>query len=219
MNDPVLHPASERLQAFVEGALETADRALVESHLLACPQCRGEVEEWTSLFAVLAAMPQLQPRANFADRVMAHVALPDPWYVRSIAHVGNRIQVFAPKTTRGWATAAAFITLPVVVLSALVFWIFSQSYITPQGVVAFTYERMQSAADGLVSSVLSAAMHSNVTLFALRAFEAISNAGLGAAGALAAAISMATALSAWVLYQNLFRTTRRENRSYVSYSF
>lgn len=219
MNDPILHPASERLQAFVEGALESADRALVESHLPGCAQCRGEVEEWSSLFAVLSAMPRFEPKLNFADRVMAQVVLPDPWYVRSIAHVSNRIQVYAPKTTRGWAAAAAFVTLPLVVFSALVFWVFSQSYVTPQGVVAFAFDRVQNAADGLVSTVLSAAMHSNVTLFALRAFEAISNAGLGAAGALAAAISMATALSAWVLYQNLFRTTKRENRSYVSYSF
>lgn len=219
MNDPILHPASERLQAFIENALETADRAVVESHILGCPQCEREVEEWRSLFAVLNSLPQFEPKLDFANRVMANVTLPEPWYVRTAARVGSRVQVLVPKTTRDWAAAAACLALPIALFGALAYWVLSKPYITPSGLIAFTFERVQSVVTTFAAGAFSAALQSDVALYAARGLGAVSNAGLGAAGALAAAVAMATALSAWVLYQNLFRTTTRENRSYVSYSF
>ena len=105
MNDPMIHPTAEKLQSFVEGLLDVSDRAVLESHLIACPACQSEVAEWRSLYNVLAAMPQMEPAKGFANRVMSHVTLPDPWYVRALVFVGDRAHQFAPRTTRGWAAA------------------------------------------------------------------------------------------------------------------
>jgi hypothetical protein len=169
---------------------------------------------------MLATLPRHAPSKGFADRVMAQIALPDPWYVRAAARVGAQLQVFAPKTSRGWALAAACLALPIAIFGALAAWILSKPYITAHGLVTFTVERTRAALDAAAQGTLATILQSDVALFFARGLDALSNAGLGAAGALAVATAMAIALSVWVLYQNLFRMTpRRENHTYVSFSF
>ena len=220
MSDPMIHPETERLQLFAEARLDQADHSVVESHLIGCDTCTAEVEEWRSLFTLLATMPYHAPSKGFVDRVMAHVVLPDPWYVRAAARVGTQLQTFVPRTTRGWAFASAFFALPVVFFTALAAWLLSRPYITPNGLVSFAVERIQTALDTAAKGTLSTVLQSDIALFFARALDALVSAGVGTAGALALATAMAIALSVWVLYQNLFRmTTRRENHSYVSYSF
>ena len=220
MNNPIHHPAAETLQSFVEGLLDGSDRAVLESHLLGCAECQSEVEEWRSLYLALGAMPLLAPSRGFTNRVMAHVRLPDPWYVRVPALVGARLQVFVPQTTRGWAIATACLALPMLFIAAVTAWVLSKPYITVNSVLAFTYEKGNEVLDSVAAGTMATVLQSDIALFAVRGLDALRNAGLGAAGALAVAVSMATALSAWVLYQNLFRTPmKRENRHYASYSF
>ena len=220
MKDPILHPLSEKLQAYVDNQVDAADRAVLESHLLGCALCKGEVEEWRSLFAMLSTMPQVAPSRGFANRVMAHIELPDPWYARLPARVAAQLRTFVPKTTRGWTVATACLALPIVGFAALAAWLMSKPYITAQGLVSFTYEKVQGTFEALASGTVSSVLQSDVALFAARGLDAVTSAGVGAAGALIFAVSMATALSAWVLYQNLFRSNAaRENRHYASYSF
>jgi len=220
MKDPILHPATEKLQGFVEDALAAGDRVVVESHLLGCTECQSEVEEWRSLFAMLSTMPQVAPSRDFANRVMAHIELPDPWYARLPARVSAQLKPFVPKTTRGWAAAAACLALPIAFFTALAAWLLSKPYITSQGLLAFTYDKAKGGISALANGTLSTILQSDVALFAARGLDAVTSAGVGAAGALIFAVSMATALSAWVLYQNLFRTHEaRENRHYATYSF
>lgn len=220
MNNPIVHPAAEKLQTFVEGLLDAGDRAVLESHLLGCPECQSEVEEWRSLYMVLGSMPVLAPSKGFANRVMAQITLPDPWYMRVPAHMASRLQLFVPQTTRGWAAATACLALPMMFIAAVTAWVLSRPYITAQGVLSFTYVKATEAGHSIASGALSMVLQSDAALFAARGLDVVMNAGLGAAGALAVATSMATALSAWVLYQNLFRTpTKRENKNYASYSF
>jgi anti-sigma factor RsiW len=47
------HLQGDELQTFVEGGVQEGDRAMIESHLVACLRCRSEVEEWRSLFTAL----------------------------------------------------------------------------------------------------------------------------------------------------------------------
>jgi hypothetical protein len=216
----MIHPDMERLQLYIEERLGDGDRAVLESHLLGCAACQSDVEEWRSLFTMLATMPYHAPAKGFADRVMAHVVLPDPWYVRAAARVSNQLQVFTPRTTRGWAFATAFFAVPIAFFAALTAWILSKPYITPNGLVSYAVDRTQAAVDSAAQGTLATILQSDIALFFARGLDALANAGLGTAGALAAATAMAMALSVWVLYQNLFRmTTRRENHTYVSYSF
>jgi hypothetical protein len=220
MKDSNLHPDTEKLQGIVEEALAAGERVVVESHLLGCADCRNEVEEWTSLFAMLSTMPRVAPSFGFANRVMAHVELPDPWYARLPARVGAQLRTFVPKTTRGWAAATACLALPIAFFAALAAWLLSKPYITPQGLVAFTYGKVQGAIEAVATGAMSTVLQSDVALITARSLDAVTSAGAGAAGALLFAVSMATALSAWVLYQNLFRTkATRENRHYATFSF
>jgi|SRR5688500_5744948 len=220
MNDPMIHPTAEKLQSFVEGLLDVSDRAVLESHLIACPACQSEVAEWRSLYNVLAAMPQMEPAKGFANRVMSHVTLPDPWYVRVPARVAERLQVFVPQTTRGWAAATAFLAMPMLFFVGVAAWVLSKPYITAQGLMSFTYAKASAIVNSVATGTWSTILQSDAALLAVRGMNAVSNAGLGAAGALVFAVSLATALSAWVLYQNLFRPTmKRAIRHYVSYSF
>jgi anti-sigma factor RsiW len=220
MNDPILHPASDRLQAFVEGILDAADSAIVESHLQGCTACQSDAEQWRSLFSVLATLPQYAPAPNFAARVMAHVKLPDPWYVRAAARVTAELQLYVPKTTRGWAVATACLGLPVLVFSALAAWLLSKPYMTPQGVLAFAADRIESFATSNASGMYANLLQSNAALYLARGLESLSNAGLGATGAVLAAFTLGVGVSIWYLYQTLIRTsTTRGNRDYVSYCF
>ena len=219
MSDSILHPNTERLQSLVEGILDDAERVVIESHLVDCATCQTEVEEWRSLFATLASMPQFSPSLQFADRVMASVVLPDPWYVRALAKVGDRVQVIAPKTTRGWAFATAFLALPFTLFAVFATWLLSKPYMTPANVYAFVMDRggklMNIVAEGAVSQLLQ----TDLALFAARQLDALSSAGVGTAGAFLAAVAVATASSAYILYQNLFRANAHRNERYASYSF
>ncbi|HEY0808900.1 MAG TPA: zf-HC2 domain-containing protein [Longimicrobiales bacterium] len=219
MSDSTLHPNTERLQSFVEGILGDAERVVVESHLLSCTTCQTEVEEWRSLFGMLATMPQFSPSIYFADNVMRSVQLPDPWYVRALVFVGDRLHQVAPKTTRGWAAATAFLSVPFAIFAALTAWVISKPYITPRNVFAFAYTRVEAFATNAVQAGLDSILQTDIALFVARGLNAIATAGVGTAGAMFAGVAVATAASAYVLYQNLFRARAQTNQRYVTYSF
>jgi anti-sigma factor RsiW len=219
MSDSLLHPNPERLQSLVEGTLDAGEQAVLESHLLECTTCQHDVQEWRSLFSVLSALPQFSPSVHFADNVMASVRLPDPWYVRALIKVGDRMQVIAPKTTRGWAFATALLALPFAAFAVLATWLLSKPYMTPSNVLAFTMHRGSELINGVAQAVLAQLMETDIALFVARQLEALTSAGLGTAGALLAAVAVATAGSAYILYQNLFRAHAHRNERYVSYSF
>ena len=103
MSEPILHPPPDRLQAYVEGSLDEADRAVLDSHLLVCPNCHGEIEQWRTLFATLATLPQFSPALGFVERVMAGVHVRQPWAAR----VAEFLRRLVPNTTAGWAAATA----------------------------------------------------------------------------------------------------------------
>lgn len=150
---------------------------------------------------------------------MASVKLPDPWYVRALIKVGDRVQVIAPKTTRGWAFATAFLALPFTAFAVLATWLLSKPYMTPSNVLAFTTHRGSELIRGFTQAVLAQIMETDIALFVARQLEALSGAGLGTAGALLAAMAVATAGSTYILYQNLFRANAHRNERYVTYSF
>jgi anti-sigma factor RsiW len=217
--DSILHPNTERLQSFVEGTLGDGDRVVLESHIIDCPACQHEVAEWRSLFSVLATLPQFSPSIHFADNIMASVKLPDPWYVRALVKAGDRLHVIAPKTTRGWAFATGFLALPFVLFSVFATWLLSKPYITPANVVAFALDRGGALFNKVAEGTIAQLLQTDIALYAARQLEMLSTAGMGAAGAMLAAVAVATAGSAYILYQNLFRANAHRNQRYVSYSF
>lgn len=199
----------------MEGSLADAERAVLESHLLGCSRCQGDVEEWRALFSVLAELPQFTPSAGFADRVMAGVQLPLPWYSRAVA----RVEQHLPRTTRGWALVTAFVSLPVLVFGAALAWLLSRPGITTGSLVAFVRDQSVRLFEAVGGRIARTLLTSEATLWiAARLHEigaSISTEEIGAAAAVFAVLSV---LSGWVLYHFLFQTSKRETH-YVSYSF
>jgi hypothetical protein len=214
------HLNGEELQTFVEGGALEGDRAMIESHLVACLRCRSEVEEWSSLFVALSSMPQFEPSSGFADRVIAglhqsHATAGASWYVRA----GQMAARIAPKTTRGWALAAAFLALPLVSGGLFLSWLMSHAYVTPRTLWAFATDRGAHALEGLGTGTISWLMKTDLIAWAVNmSGQVVHQVGMSGLGALLAGVALATTVSIWVLYRNLFRSPTRE-ASYVSYSF
>jgi anti-sigma factor RsiW len=63
------------LTAYVDGALEPAERAAVESHLARCADCRAERESLAAAVALLARLPPAPaPSPSFEQRFYARLA-------------------------------------------------------------------------------------------------------------------------------------------------
>ncbi len=203
----MLHPTPERLESYVEGALDDAERAVIESHLVTCARCQAEADEWKAVFAALSSLPRFAPSPGFADRVMAGVQVRQPWTVR----VMDLLRRLVPSGTTGWLLATALLALPVVTMGGLLAWLLSRPGITPETLWLFVRHRVS---DGLMSlagragaAVLESSTAQWVWDFAQRVFERVDTTQLGVA---AAAFAVMTVVALWILYDNLFRTSSRE---------
>jgi hypothetical protein len=234
------HPPAERLEAFVEGLLDAGDRVVVESHLLGCADCQTAVEEWRTLFAALAGLPEFEPTQGFADRVMTRVRVaPRRVPARSLGErlsgwnwsaaqaafsgaagrAGGALGRIMPRTTFGWAMATAFVSLPFVLGAAAMGWLVSRSYVTPESLWLFASTQAVDGMRALGGTAVSTAMQTDVAAWLVSQGSALlETAGITGVGVLAAAAGVTTVLSIWVLYRNLFRTPTRES-NYASYSF
>jgi hypothetical protein len=215
------HPGTESLQAYAETSLPTGDAVTVESHLLTCPRCATEVEEWRALFMALSALPQLAPSPGFVDRVLMKVRTPKPapQYALVFQRAGELFTRLTPRTASGWALVAAFVALPLFTGGAALTWLFARGYLTPAMIWAFLNDRAAGGVQSIGSSVLTALMRSDAMLWLANATQQVlSNSGAVGLGALAGAAALVTTLSIWILYRNLFRTPTRESK-YVTYSF
>ncbi|HSJ07481.1 MAG TPA: zf-HC2 domain-containing protein [Longimicrobiales bacterium] len=225
------HPTEDRLEAFVEGLLDAGERVVIESHLVGCPRCGAQVEEWRALFAALSGLPQFEPAPGFAERVMSGVRVAPKakrrpswqrargWAAGRAATVGTAVAGVLPKSTFGWAVAAAFLALPVLAGAAFTAWLLSRSYLTPETLWAYVSSRAVEGVQSLGSTALTAALQTDVIAWlVLRGGELLETAGATGVGAVLATVSAATMLSIWVLYRNLIRTPTRET-NYVTFSF
>lgn len=206
------HLAADRLEAYVEGLLDQADRVIVESHLVSCGQCRHEVDEWLALFAALSDLPDLEPSAEFADRVMSRVRItPRRVWRRQVAQAGAFVARVLPKTTAGWGFATALLALPMVLGGALLLWLDSKSFLTPEMALAFFSTQVVDGARALAAGAASTLMQTDIVAWAVEYAPAfLETAGMTGIGALLAGAGAVTMLSIWVLYRNVFRTPSRD---------
>lgn len=209
------HPAPERLEAYVEDSLAAAERAVVESHLLTCARCQAVAEEWQTLFAELSSLPRPAPSPGFADRVMAGVRVPQPWYTRAAAWLGRLM----PATTRGWAIAAAAIAAPVLTVAGAVAWVLSRPWISAQGLWLFVRDRTAEVAVGVTGWLGDLLLENTVALWVgEHGRSVLEGAGLPGIGLGLALLLGLTTLSAWIIYRNVVRTPTRDVH-YASYCF
>jgi anti-sigma factor RsiW len=229
MNE-LFHPTSDRLEAFVEGTLQKADRAVIDSHLIGCPRCQTEVEEWRNLFSALSGLPQFQPSTNFMDRVMAGVHVHAPatvWQQLTAREVWQRYAVRAsdalahlsPRARIGISVATTFATVLLMVAAGVAIWLLQQSTVTTRGAFGYVSTWLVDGVQGIGASALTALVHTDVAVWVTARFtEIMQSGGLTGVGTTLAVGGLATVLSAWVLYRNLFRSPTRESNN-VMFSF
>jgi hypothetical protein len=124
-----------------------------------------------------------------------------------------------PKTTRGWALTTAFLAMPLVAGGAVLAWLLSHPFITPRTLWAFATDRGANALESLGSGAISWVRKTDAAAWVVRSTGAlVHQIGLPGLGALLAVAAIATTLSIYVLYKNLFRTSARET-NHVFYSF
>jgi anti-sigma factor RsiW len=217
----IQHLTAERLEAYVEGLLDQAERAVTESHLVGCPRCQHELDEWLALFAALADLPDLEPSPNFADRVMAHVRVSPRWaWQQQAARASAALTRVLPKTTFGWALTTAFLALPILLGAGLTVWLLSQSYLAPRSIWAFFSDQLLEGARASAAAALNWALQTDLAAWlGERGGAFVATAGLSGVGLIAATAALATVLSIWVLYRNLFRTPSRNSSNYALFSF
>ncbi len=207
------HPTPERLESFVENALDEGQRRVVEAHVTSCPDCRVEVEELSSLFGALSTLQQFAPSVAFADSVMAQVR------VRREAFAGATawVERVTPHTTRGWAAAAALLALPVVGATLLVSWVMSQPGVTPQGLWSLSSDLVGRAASSGWQWAWAEFAGTSLAAWLTQAAALVQTVGRGEIGLAAVLFATITAGSTYVLYQNLFRSESRrtEHATYV----
>lgn len=211
----MLHPPAERLEAYVEGALDDADRVVVDSHLVSCVRCQNEVEDWRSVFTALASLPHLEPTAGFADRVMAGVLVRQT----AASRLAELLRRVVPGGTAGWVLATVLLALPVLVAGGAMAWLLSRPAITPTGLMLFVRDRLTDGFLSLAGQAGSALLESSAAQWLVDAtaplLGGLSATELGAAAALFAVLMV---VSLWILYDNLLRNPSRENYN-VTYCF
>lgn len=214
------HPTTDRLEAYVEGLLDQSERVVMESHLLSCPGCQQEVDEWLGLFAALSDLPDLEPSPNFADRVMARVRIsPRRAWQQQAARTNAMLTRVLPKTTFGWALATALLALPVLFGGGLTVWLLSKPNVTVLTLWTFLSSQVVDGVRAFGSSAISTIMQADVVAWLVaRSADLFAAGGTAGVGAVAATAAVTTMLSVWVLYRNLVRTPSRDS-NYALYSF
>ena len=106
------HLSEERLNGYVDGTLDPADREAVDRHLAACATCRLEVERMTALVAGARALPRaLDPPTDLWPGVASRLRRPGiPWWlaaaaVLTLAVSALLLQFARTKAAGGWMLA------------------------------------------------------------------------------------------------------------------
>ena len=214
MSETLNHPGSERLQELVEGNLDGAERAVLDSHLATCAHCQAEVEEIRTLFEMLSDLPELAPSAVFADRVMARVRVRRPAFAWASAWAER----LTPKTTRAWALASALFALPLVGVTALMWWLVSQPGVNAQGLWLVLSGLVREGFSTGMEWVWARLASSTLAVWVSNGMELLDATGRGEIGLALVMFATLTAASIWILYKNLFRTEARST-DYASYVF
>lgn len=217
MSERLSHPTATRLQAFLEESLESAERAVVESHLTRCDRCQTEVAELRSLFAALGGLPMLEPTPGFADRVMERVEVRRPVAVTVAAWTEEWLERITPQSTPGWAAAAAVLALPVIGATVLVAWLLSQPGVSAQGLWMIGTALVGEAAASSGQWVWTQLVDSTLALWAVELADFVGSVGRGQIGLAVVMFATLTAGSIYVLYQNLFRTQQPRRVEHASY--
>jgi hypothetical protein len=109
-----LHLSPDDIDALL--ANDARDHA--HAHLTACAGCAARYAAEREVVERLALLPLVSPAPDFAERVMARVALPDPFALHALG--GSRRRLFASR--RGLAAAASVVLVLGAAMAASIVW-------------------------------------------------------------------------------------------------
>lgn len=111
------HLSLDDIDAWLAGQTGAAEQA----HLETCGDCRDLAHTERMLARQLAALPAFAPSTMFADQVMASVAIPDPFAIRSLQTARRRLFT----TPRALAAAAMVAVVLVASMTGSIVWTLS----------------------------------------------------------------------------------------------
>lgn len=92
----------ERITGYVDGALDDAERAAVESHLDSCEACRAQVADERTIRAQLKALPAVEPSRSLERQVRRELRATAPSRLRFLLPLAAGLALLA-----FWARGAA----------------------------------------------------------------------------------------------------------------
>jgi hypothetical protein len=102
---PESHLSSDEIEAWLAGAFAPE----LQHHLDQCQMCLEQVRADREIADLIAALPLMSPMEGFADRVMASVAIPDPFAIRSLQ--ATRRRLFATPKSLAFAAGLLLVLL------------------------------------------------------------------------------------------------------------
>ena len=91
----------------------------LRAHVRECAECRQELESARELVTTLEHLPHFAPSVHFADRVLAHVQVFEPWHVAA----RDTVRQWLPRSRPAQVLAGAFAATAAFVLSIGTFWL------------------------------------------------------------------------------------------------
>jgi hypothetical protein len=111
------HLSPDDFEAWLSGALAPE----LQRHLDECQACLEQARADREIADQIAILPLMSPGEGFADRIMAAVAVPDPFAIRSLQ--ATRRRLFA--TPKSLAFAAGLVLLLVGSMAGSIVWTLS----------------------------------------------------------------------------------------------
>lgn len=200
------HPAVDRLQDFLEGALSGAQAARVRAHLRTCDECTRELEAWSGLMGQLNVLPRFVPSEEFADQVMAKVRVPAPATAPATVPARTRALAAArsliPRTRRAWAAISGVAVTPAVLFGLVLYAMFSHSALTPEALASFIWWKVNGLATSAWHTMIARLLESDTLFRAYSFLDSVTRAPWALVAGLVA-FSLLTGAALWILYRNL----------------
>jgi anti-sigma factor RsiW len=100
------------LGAYLLGAIEPGQRAVVEHHLVTCPACRAELSDLAGLPSLLRRVPADVVRRLLAQQTVRVAPVPLPALARRMTAVHRRARMIAAAAALATGIAASAARLP-----------------------------------------------------------------------------------------------------------
>lgn len=230
-------PMSNVFAAFLDEGLAPRQARALAAFVARDPEAAAALAGWERLFGELGTLPGFDPSEGFADRVMARVGVRRQHQVArpEVARAGGRRLadiVGLPAAGRYWEVATAWIDArwptprdrfavtsgmavgPVAVFFVTLHMLSGNPLLTTSNVASFLRTRVGGAASQLADAVSG----NSTANYALGRVSGLLDTWTLSGPTLAAGLILfgaLTLLSAWILYRNVVKLSRSENR-YVS---